>query len=120
MNESKPGAGADVDDALAGLEAPQRERVADAGEGLDRPVGQRVDDGLVVAEAGGERAAGVEVVGAVRVDGDVAVLVAHLCAQGVDVDEQVSLDMVILLLRPRSGGRLVSIRGTRLRAAGPR
>ena len=32
------GAGADIDDTLAGLRSAERERVADAGERLDRPI----------------------------------------------------------------------------------
>ena len=83
----KAGAGADIDDALACFEPAQRERVADTGKRLDRPIRKRVDDRLVVAEAGREWAAGMEVVGAMWVVGDVAVLVAYLCAKGVDIDE---------------------------------
>ena len=82
----EPGAGTDVDDPFAGFEAAQREGVADPGERLDRPLRQSVDDGRVVAEPLGEAAAGVEVVGAAGVDGDLAVLVAHLGAQRLAVD----------------------------------
>ena len=64
-----------------GCEVAQRERVADPGEGLDRPVGQRVDDAGVVAEPGGEGPAGVEVEGWRRVGGDLPVLVAHLASR---------------------------------------
>ena len=81
-------AGADVDDMLARLQTTQRERVADAGERLDGTVGQRVDEGRVVAEPRGERPAGVEVERAVRVDRDLAVLVADLLAEFVGIDGQ--------------------------------
>ena len=72
----EPGAGADVDHPFTGLDRAQRERVADPGEGLHGPVGQRVDDRRVVAEPGGEWSSGVEVVGGVGLDGDGAVLLA--------------------------------------------
>src|SRR2546423_8751527 len=42
----------DVDHALPWLEMTQRERIADAGERLDRAVRQRAYDGVVVAELG--------------------------------------------------------------------
>ena len=76
----EPGAGADVDDALALLQVAQRERVADTGERLDRSIGQLVDDRRVVAEPDGERPTGVEVVGRIGIDGDGPVLVPHLVA----------------------------------------
>ena len=87
----EPGAGADVDDPLAGFEAAQRERVADPGERLDRPLRQPVDDGRVVAEALGEAAAGVEVVAAARIGGDLAVLLADLGPQRGGVRDELDL-----------------------------
>ena len=84
----EPGAGPDVDDPFAGLEAAQGEGVADTGERLDRPLRQSVDDGWVVAESLGVAAAGVEVVRAARVEGDLAVLVAHVGAQRLAVDRR--------------------------------
>ena len=87
----EPGAGADVDDPFTGCDGPQRERVGHAGERLDGTVGERVDDRRVVAEPVGERSSGVEVVGGVGVDGDGAVLLAHLLAQDLGVDDGVSV-----------------------------
>src|SRR5207245_1478615 len=83
------GTGTDVDDTLAGLETAQRERVVDAGEGLDRSVRQRVDGRVLVAETGGERAPGVEVEGVVRVDRDLPVLVPYLVPERLRIDGQV-------------------------------
>jgi hypothetical protein len=82
-------AGAHVDHPLTWRQWPQRERIPHAGERLDGLVGERVDDGLVVAEAGGEGTAGVEMVLCVRGERDVAVLVPHLLAQGEGVDQQI-------------------------------
>ena len=84
----EPGTGTDVDDPFAGFEAAQREGVGDPGERLDGPLRHAVDDGWVVAESLGVAAAGVEVVGAARVEGDLAVLVAHLGAQRLAVDRR--------------------------------
>ena len=109
----EPGSRADVDDVLAWPQATQRERVADAGEGLDGAIGERVDGVGLVAEPGGERAAGVEVEGAVRVDRDVAVLVAHLLAQRLGIDEQILSHRPCLRPRPPPAGRLASTPGTR-------
>jgi hypothetical protein len=81
------GTRADVDYPFARIETSQGERVADPGERLDGTVRQCIGDALVVAEAGGEGSAGVEVMGAIRVEGDVAVLVLYLRPQGVDIDE---------------------------------
>ena len=87
MNESKP-----APEPTSTTRSPGSRRRSE--NGLPTPAndstarsGRRVDDRVVVAEAGREWAAGVEVVGAVRVVGDVAVLVSHLCAKGVDIDE---------------------------------
>src|SRR5262249_17114469 len=52
-----------VDDPFAGRERPELEQIADAGEGLHRPLGQRVDDRHVVAETSGGDAPNMEVVG---------------------------------------------------------
>src|SRR5579885_1901834 len=64
----EPGAGADIDNTLANLEDAERERVAHAGERFHRSVWKRVYGVGFIAEPGGERAAGVEVEGGVRVD----------------------------------------------------
>ena len=81
----EPGAGSDIDDTLTGLQLTQRERVGDTGERLDGPIRQPVDDVRVVAEAGGQRAAGVEVEAVCGRDGDLAVLLAHLRTQHLGV-----------------------------------
>ena len=83
----EPGAGADVDDSLTRRKWAQRERVADSGERLDRAVRQRVDRVRLVAEAGGERTAGVEVELALGHVGHLAVLLAHLVTQHFGIDE---------------------------------
>ncbi len=84
----EPRARADVDDLGAGFDALQGERVADPGKRLHGAVGEVVDDGVVVAEPVRERATGVEVVWAVWIDRDIAVLLTHLCAQRVHIDKQ--------------------------------
>src|SRR5205085_2445030 len=83
------GAGADIDDVLASVQGAQRERVADAREGLDSTVRQSIYGGLVIAQAGCGRPAGVEVVRRVGLEGHSAVLLAHLAAERFRIDEQV-------------------------------
>ena len=82
----EPAAGSEVDQALAGLQRPHGERVADAGEGLDGPIRQRVDDLGRVAEQRGQRPAGVEVELPVGVQRHVAVLLPHVSAQRFRID----------------------------------
>ena len=74
----EPGSRSGVNHPLTWRESPQRERVADPGEGLDGPVGQPVDDGRVIAEASGQRPPGVEVMRGVGGERDVAVKFAEL------------------------------------------
>ncbi len=83
----EPGSGSDVHDTFATHDRAQRERVADPGEGLHSAVGQCVDDRRVVAEPGGERPSGVEVVRRVGLDGDGAVLLADLVAEDAGVHD---------------------------------
>jgi hypothetical protein len=73
-------AGAEIHDPLAGAERPERERIADAGEGLYGAIRQRGDDRVVVTEAASQRPPGMEVKCAVRVDRDRAVFDFHLLA----------------------------------------
>jgi hypothetical protein len=72
------GAGANVHEALAGLEAAQRKRVGDPCERLDGSFRQRIEICRVVAKTGGETAAGVEVVVTLGVGRRLAVLVADV------------------------------------------
>src|SRR5438067_12317733 len=72
------GAGTGVHDSFARFERAKLERVPDAGEGLHRPVGQRIDDRPVVPEARGGNPTGVEVERRVRRRRDAAVLALHL------------------------------------------
>src|SRR5437588_9299210 len=116
--ESNPAPEPDVEDPLAGVRTAQRERVPDASEGLHCPIGQGVDDHLVVAEALRERSAGVEVIALTRSGGDGAVLLPHLVAKNVGIDRHV-LGHLSLPLRSQRADRHASIPGTRLRAAGP-
>jgi hypothetical protein len=80
------GTRSNVDDALALGERPQRERIGDTGEGLHRRIRQRIDYLVVVSETGGKPASGVEVVGAMRINGDLAILTSHFRTQGVSID----------------------------------
>jgi hypothetical protein len=81
----QPGAAADVDDPLAGLEAAKRKGVAHAGEGFNCPVGQGCEQACVVAEPGRKSPAGVEIEGLACVQRDGAVLAADLVAQRVAI-----------------------------------
>jgi hypothetical protein len=80
---------AHVDDPLAGGEPPQRERIADPGEGLHRRVGHWIDDRGVVAEARRQRPSRMEVVLAMRIDGNFAVFLLDLLTQQIGVDDDV-------------------------------
>jgi len=82
---AEPGAGANVDDPFTRFEQAQREGVADTGEGLDCPVGQRVDHMRVVARPGRAGPAGVKAEGVSGVERDGAVLVADLAADRVAI-----------------------------------
>jgi hypothetical protein len=74
-------AGPEIDDPLAGLECAHRERVADTGKSFNRAVWQSGNDRLVIAQSPSQRASGVEMVAAVRIDGDRAVFRFDLFAQ---------------------------------------
>jgi hypothetical protein len=81
-----PAAGPEVDYPLARLQGPQRERVPDPGEGLDRPVRQCVNDVGRIAEQRGQGLAGVEVELAVGVQRHLPVPLPHVSAQGLRID----------------------------------
>ena len=85
------GARSCVDDFLSRHELPEREGIGDAGEGFDRRIGQAVDHGRIVAQALGQRPAGVEVVFAMRIDGDIAILALHLFSQRGRIDRQLGI-----------------------------
>jgi hypothetical protein len=74
------GPAANVEDLLPGPQRAQRERVADAREGLDGAAGKRVDDGAGIAEELGYPRP-VRKSKAVPGERDVAVLSAYLTAQ---------------------------------------
>ena len=85
----EPAAGADIYYLFARRQAPQRERVCHAGEGLHGLVRQRVYLAGLVAEATSQSPAGVEVEAGAGVKGHVPVLAADLLAQRVRVDRQI-------------------------------
>jgi hypothetical protein len=83
----EPCAGTDVHDPGAGFDATPRERVADPSERFDRPI-ELIDDRVLVTKTTREWSSRVEMVGTVRVDGDLAILVADLRSQRVDINEK--------------------------------
>ena len=58
----------DVDDPLSLRQRAQRKRIGDAGKGIDRRVGQRRHECVVVAEMRGEIAPGMKVMRAMRIE----------------------------------------------------
>ncbi len=90
------GARAGIDHLLAWLERLQQERIGHPGERLHRNVGHGVNHRRVVPQALGQRPAGMEVVLAVGIGGDIAVLALHLFAQHGGVDRQLRAHGVLL------------------------
>src|SRR4051794_28052277 len=80
------GAGAEVEDTIAGRQLGEVEHVADAGVGVHRFPRDRVEPFGRVAEPLGQRTPQLEVKLAVRVGGDGAVHLADMAADLVEVD----------------------------------
>ena len=82
-----PGAGAEVEHTIAGLEHREVEVVADAGERLHGLRGDRVEHRLGIAEPERESAAGLEVTPRERIARDAAVHLLNLLLQHGAIDE---------------------------------
>jgi hypothetical protein len=84
------GARPDIDHMLSRCEQPQRKRISVAGEGFHGYIRRGCDRGIVISKTGGKPASGVEMLGAMRIIGHLAILASHLRAEGVGIDGCIS------------------------------
>ena len=72
---------AEIDNPLAGIQCPLRERIPDTRKGFDGTLRHLSDNGLVVAQSPRQRASGVKVERAVRIGGNIAIFGADFIAE---------------------------------------
>ena len=76
----------EIDDSFAGVQRPLRERIADTGKRFDGALRHSGDNSIVVAQSPCQRASGMEVEGAARIDGDIPIFGPDFIAEGHRID----------------------------------
>src|SRR5204863_4434596 len=88
---------AEIDHPFAWVQCALRERITDTRKRFDGALRRSGDNVIVVAQSPRQRSSGMEVEGAVRIDGDIPILGPDFIAEAHRIDRQSFTHPVLLL-----------------------